>query len=220
MKVQTRIITAAGAGIVMAGLAAGPALASTHTVQAGDTLSGIAASAGVPLSKVEAANRWIKNPNLIYVGQIIKVPDGRSGITPIAPTYYQAPAAPGTSSAGSDTSDAGSATTGTTGTTGSSSAASSGTSSVSSGTSASSGTYSASTGGSAPSSFQQCVAWRESGNNPTASSAGLYGILPSTWASLGYSGTAGSASVAQQNQAFQRLYAQDGTSPWAPYDGC
>ncbi len=217
MKVQTRIITAAGAGIVMAGLAAGPALASTHTVQAGDTLSGIAASAGVPLSKVEAANRWIKNPNLIYVGQIIKVPDGRSGITPIAPTYYQAPAAPSTSSAGSDTSDAGSATTGTTGT---SSAASSGTSSVSSGTSTSSGTYSASTGGSAPSSFQQCVAWRESGNNPTASSAGLYGILPSTWASLGYSGTAGSASVAQQNQAFQRLYAQDGTSPWAPYDGC
>ena len=64
------------------------------------------------------------------------------------------------------------------------------------------------------------MAWRESGNNPTASSAGLYGILPSTWASLGYSGTAGSASVAQQNQAFQQLYAQDGTSPWAPYDGC
>ena len=58
------------------------------------------------------------------------------------------------------------------------------------------------------------------GDNPTASSAGLYGILPSTWASLGYSGTAGGASVAQQTQAFQQLYAQDGTSPWAPYDGC
>ena len=225
MKVQTRIITAAGAGIVMAGLAAGPALASTHSVQAGDTLSGIAASAGVPLSKVEAANRWIKNPNLIYVGQIIKVPDGRSGITPMAPTSYQAPAASGTSSAGSYTSDADSDTTGTTGTTGTSgtsgtSSATSGTSSASSATSASSGTYSSSSGGSAPSSFQQCVAWRESGNNPTASSSGLYGILPSTWASLGLSGTAGSASVAQQNAAFQRLYAQDGTSPWAPYDGC
>lgn len=70
------------------------------------------------------------------------------------------------------------------------------------------------------SSFQQCVAWRESGNNPTVSSAGLYGILPSTWASLGYSGTAGQASVAQQNAAFHRLYAQYGTQPWAPYDGC
>ena len=70
------------------------------------------------------------------------------------------------------------------------------------------------------SSFEQCVAWRESGNNPTASSAGLFGILPATWASLGYSGTAGQASVAQQKVAFSRLYAQYGTSPWAPYDGC
>jgi hypothetical protein len=195
----------------MAGLAAGPALASTHTVQPGDTLSGIAASSGVSLTNVEAANTWIKNPNLIYVGQKINVPDGRSGITPAAPTYYQAPASSSTSSEGSDTS---AAATGT-------SSASSGTSSASTGTSASTSTPAASTStGSSPSSFQQCVAWRESGNNPTASSSGLYGILPSTWASLGYSGTAGSASVAQQNQAFQQLYAQDGTSPWAPYDGC
>jgi hypothetical protein len=185
-------------------------------VQPGDTLSGIAASAGVSLTKVEAANKWIKNPNLIYVGQKINVPDGRSGITPAAPTYYQAPASSSTPSAGSDTSDAASGT----------SSASTGYS-ASAGTSASTGTSSASTGasatsggGSAPSSFQQCVAWRESGNNPTASSSGLYGILPSTWASLGYSGTAGAASVAQQNQAFQQLYAQDGTAPWAPYDGC
>jgi LysM repeat protein len=222
MKVQTRIITAAGAGIVMAGLAAGPALASTHTVQPGDTLSGIAASAGVPLSKVEAANRWIKNPNLIYAGQVVHVPDGRSGITPMAPTSYQAPAASSAPSASSDTSAAASTTPAeSTGT----SSASTGYS-ASAGTSASTGTSSASTGtssastGSSPSSFQQCVSWRESGNNPTASSSGLYGILPSTWASLGYSGTAGSASVAQQTQAFQQLYAQDGTSPWAPYDGC
>lgn len=219
MRVQTRIITAAGADIVMAGLAAGPAMASTHTVQPGDTLSGIAASAGVSLHNVEAANRWIKNPNLIYVGQVVHVPDGRSGITPMAPTYYQAPASSSTPSASSDTS----ASTGTSSaSTGAS--ASTGTSSESSGTSASTGTStgtsSASSGYGVPGSFQQCVAWRESGNNPTASSSGLYGILPSTWASLGYSGTAGSASVAQQNQAFQQLYAQDGTSPWAPYDGC
>ena len=221
MKVQTRIITAAGAGIVMAGLAAGPALASTHTVQPGDTLSGIAASAGVPLSKVESANRWIKNPNLIYAGQVVHVPDGRSGITPMAPTSYQAPAASSTPSASSDTSAAASTTPAeSTGT----SSASTGYS-ASAGTSASTGTSSASTGtssastGSSPSSFQQCVSWRESGNNPTASSSGLYGILPSTWASLGYSGTAGSASVAQQNQAFQQLYAQDGATPWAA-DGC
>ena len=70
------------------------------------------------------------------------------------------------------------------------------------------------------SAFEQCVAWRESGDNPAASSAGLFGILPSTWASLGYSGTAGTSSLAMQKAAFDRLYAQYGTSPWAPYDGC
>jgi hypothetical protein len=70
------------------------------------------------------------------------------------------------------------------------------------------------------SAFEQCVAWHESGDNPTASSAGLFGILPATWSQLGYSGTAGQASVALQKVAFSRLYAQYGTSPWAPYDGC
>jgi len=75
------------------------------------------------------------------------------------------------------------------------------------------------TAGGASSSFQQCVAWRESSDTATDPD-GLYGILPSTWASLGYSGSAGQASVAQQNQAFQQLYARDGATPWAPYDGC
>jgi hypothetical protein len=70
------------------------------------------------------------------------------------------------------------------------------------------------------SAFEQCVAWRESGDNPTASSAGLFGILPSTWAELGYSGTAGQASVALQKVAFTRLYAAYGAQPWAPSDGC
>jgi hypothetical protein len=70
------------------------------------------------------------------------------------------------------------------------------------------------------SAFERCVAWRESGDNPTASSAGLFGILPATWASLGYSGTAGQASVALQKAAFNRLYAEDGTQPWGAYDGC
>jgi hypothetical protein len=63
------------------------------------------------------------------------------------------------------------------------------------------------------------VAFRESSNTSTDPD-GLYGILPSTWAGLGYSGTAGQASVATQNGAFQKLYARDGTSPWSPYDGC
>jgi LysM domain len=69
------------------------------------------------------------------------------------------------------------------------------------------------------SSFEQCVAWRESSDTPTDPD-GLFGILPATWQSLGYSGTAGEASVAVQKEAFARLYAEDGTAPWAPYDGC
>jgi hypothetical protein len=69
------------------------------------------------------------------------------------------------------------------------------------------------------SSFEQCVAWRESTDTPTDPD-GLFGILPSTWAQLGYSGTAGQASVAVQQQAFNKLYAEYGAQPWAPSDGC
>lgn len=77
----------------------------------------------------------------------------------------------------------------------------------------------------APGSFQACVIARESGGDPTAvnpssGAGGLYGFLPSTWASLGYSGLPEYAAVAVQNAAFEKLYAEDGTSPWAPYDGC
>lgn len=76
-------------------------------------------------------------------------------------------------------------------------------------------------------SFQSCVIQRESGGNPTAynpssGASGLYGFLLSTWDSLGlgYPGGAYTAPVSVQNQGFQILYARDGTSPWAPYDGC
>ena len=78
-------------------------------------------------------------------------------------------------------------------------------------------------------SFQQCVIMAESGGNPTAynpssGAGGLYQFLPSTWASLGfasaYPGGAQTAPVSVQNAAFEKLYAEAGTSPWAPYDGC
>jgi hypothetical protein len=71
----------------------------------------------------------------------------------------------------------------------------------------------------AVSSFEQCVAWRESGNTATDPD-GLFGILPYIWHSLGYSGTAGQAPVSQQQQAFDKLYAQYGSKPWTPSDGC
>jgi len=74
-------------------------------------------------------------------------------------------------------------------------------------------------------SFQRCVIARESGGNPAAvnpasGAGGLYQFLPSVWSSLGYPGLPQDASVAMQNAAFARLYAQSGASPWAPSDGC
>jgi hypothetical protein len=207
MRVRTRIITAVGTGTAITVLAAGPAMASTHTVQAGETLSGIAAQSGQSLARVEADNPQITNPNVITVGELVHVWGGNASLAPLR-------AQSGGSTKSSTTQ--GSTTQGSTAQASdsqASSASASGSQSSSTPASTSSGT------GSAPSSFQQCVAWRESSNTPTDPD-GLYGILPSTWQSLGYSGTAGQASVAQQDQAFQRLYAQDGTSPWAQYDGC
>nr|WP_325181338.1 SafA/ExsA family spore coat assembly protein [uncultured Oscillibacter sp.] len=45
-----------------------------HTVGKGDTLWGIAKRYGVELSALTQANPQIKNPNLIYPGEAVKVP--------------------------------------------------------------------------------------------------------------------------------------------------
>jgi hypothetical protein len=77
--------------------------------------------------------------------------------------------------------------------------------------------------------FESCVISRESGGNPRAvnpssGAGGLFQFLPSTWAGLGYAsaypGGAQTAPVSVQEAAFAKLYAEAGTSPWAPYDGC
>lgn len=49
-----------------------------YLVQQGDTLSGIAASHGVTLAAVEAANPHISDPRLIYAGQTVEIPLGTS----------------------------------------------------------------------------------------------------------------------------------------------
>ena len=79
--------------------------------------------------------------------------------------------------------------------------------------------------GTAPGSFRSCVIQRESSGNPRAvnpssGAGGLYGFLPSTWHGLGFPGLPENASVAEQNYAFAKEYAQSGTGAWAPYDGC
>jgi len=74
-------------------------------------------------------------------------------------------------------------------------------------------------------SFQECVISRESGGDAQVMNGsghyGLYQFSYSAWVSAGGSAADfGNASVAEQNQVFSSAYAQDGTSPWAPYDGC
>lgn len=69
-----------------------------------------------------------------------------------------------------------------------------------------------------------CIEQAESGGNPTAVNAssgagGLFQFLPSTWASLGYSGLPQNAPVSEQIQAAETLYAQQGIAPWSG-DGC
>jgi len=53
-----------------------PATGGTYSVKSGDTLGKIAARSGTSLSALLAVNPQIKNPSLIYVGQIINLPVG------------------------------------------------------------------------------------------------------------------------------------------------
>jgi LysM domain len=164
-----------------------------YLIHPGDTLSGIASNHGVSLASVEAANPQIKNPNLIYAGQTIKLPKGssashRSHTSSVHTSAYTHRAPSHRSSSG---------------TTRSSSSGSSGYSSSS-----------LSDIPGVPQSFAACVAYRESTDlqNPAAR-GNAYGIIPAS----GYNvyGT----SLAHQKQVFAELYRQYGTSPWAA-DGC
>lgn len=212
-----------GLMVATGAMALSPLMLTVHT---GDTLSGIAASHGKSLSAVEAANPQIKNPDLIYAGQKVALPgsgavahrapgggkvwgvtygypykcgdgDGDGWDTPCSALH---PAAPAQQPSGPSHA-------------------------VSALPARHHFTPSHVSAPAGAGSYQQCVIRRESGGNPHAVNAssgagGLYQFLPSTWRGLGYSGSPQDASVATQNQAFQRLYAQAGHSPWSPSDGC
>ena len=73
--------------------------------------------------------------------------------------------------------------------------------------------------------FQACVIRAESGGNPQiwnpSGHWGLYQFSSSTWAAHGGNpADFGRAGSAEQTQVFWNTVHDDGTSDWAPYDGC
>jgi LysM repeat protein len=77
----------------------------------------------------------------------------------------------------------------------------------------------------AGSGIESCIIARESGgNSQVMNSSGHYGLFQfdySTWVSGGGSPAAfGDASVAEQQQVFDAVFAARGIEPWGPSDGC
>jgi LysM repeat protein len=177
------------------------------TVRAGDTLSGIAAAHHMSWQAIYATPpnpRLLQNPDLIFAGERLRIPaDPRLRAAEFTARYAaqvqqeqaapEQPAAPQASQQQATYQAP-----------------------ADQAQQAGAGQQPVTAGESA---FEQCVAWRESSDTPTDPD-GLFGILPSVWQSLGYSGTAGGAPVSVQQQAFSQLYAEYGTQPWAPSDGC
>ena len=178
--------------------------AGDYTVKAGDTLSSISQHEYGTAADWPALwwiNRGtVRNPDMIQAGQRLKV-SGKPAVTAAMlraalgarPAPVAAPTAAPASAESSAPAEA---------------------------PASSSASYSG-----APGSFQACVIQAESGGNagavnPSSGAGGLYQFLPSTWQALGFSGLPQDASVAEQNAAFQKEYAESGTSAWGPYDGC
>lgn len=75
----------------------------SYTVQAGDSMSSIAQRFGMSLPELERANPQVRNPNVIYVGETLQIPNGNQPpqlpvngkkeilerINPILNDYYQ-----------------------------------------------------------------------------------------------------------------------------------
>lgn len=170
-------------------------------VRRGDTLTGIAARYRIVWPGLYEANRAAigGNPNLLNVGERLRIPSRKSAAH-LAATYRPPAAMVPVSPV--------------------SAAAEPGVSAQPVAAQAAPEQSAAPAG-----SFQQCVISRESGGNAQVMNGsghyGLYQFSYSSWVAAGGSpADFGNASVAEQNQAFSTAYAADGTSPWAPYDGC
>jgi LysM repeat protein len=188
---------------------------SAYTVISGDTLSGISArfcGSAADYPSLAAAS-GITNPDAIYPGQAIKLNCHAAAPAPAAPAVPASRRAAHRDHHARATSHA------------DASAAHRAPHRPRHARPAADGGFST-TGMAA---FESCVISRESGGNPRAvnpasGAGGLFQFLPSTWAGLGFAssfpGGAQTAPVGVQETAFARLFAEAGTSPWRPYDGC
>ena len=85
IDIGQRLVVGASPQRVTTTPTAAPAAGSgTYSVRSGDTLSGIASRYNTTVSTLASLN-GISNPNLIYVGQTLRLPGG-SGPAPVTPT--------------------------------------------------------------------------------------------------------------------------------------
>jgi len=163
-------------------------------VRRGDSLSGIAARYRIEWPGLYEANRAVigENPNLLNPGEHLRIPSAATAARLAA--SYRPPMVPAVASSSAPTETAAVQV-------------------APAGPATSAG------------SFQECVISRESGGDAQVMNGsghyGLYQFSYSAWVAAGGNpADFGNASVAEQNQVFATAYAEDGTSPWAPYDGC
>ena len=176
-----------------------------YTVKPGDTLSGVAQHYNTTWEAVYDHNQsTIQNPDLIYVGQKIRVVEGdRTKVLP----HVKAATTQSSSSSGRGQNAPVHSYSATSTSTHSASASAS-----SSGSGYNSSALSDIPG--VPQSFAACVAYRESTNNTNPAAHGnAYGIIPAS----GYN--VSGDSIAQQKQVFKQIYDTTGPRAWAA-DGC
>jgi len=180
-----------------------------YTVKPGDTLSGIAQNYNTTWEAIYDSNpSALQNPNVVYVGQHLRVHEGDL-TTDLVPAQASAAQASSSSDSGQSapvrsynvTPAPASATT--QGASGSASSGGSG--------------YDSSALGDipgVPQSFASCVASRESTDDANPAAHGdAYGIIPAS----GYN--VSGDSIAQQKQVFKEIYDTSGAGAWAG-DGC
>ena len=81
IEIRKRVLLIVFSAVLLLGaMPLATSAASTHTVVAGDTMWRIAVRYEVGLSELKVANPQIKNPDLIYPGQILNIPHTDSAV--------------------------------------------------------------------------------------------------------------------------------------------